>query len=160
MSLKLAKAKSERNQEEKIELDLDYYIGYLEYYIEHLGELIFDVTNPRQSYDMLSILFAEKPSPQDLVNRTAKLHDVFRLKTQKTSALSLGESPECDPTGSPSCIPDVSLTAYPAVLKSGYFGGQANPKVSSSIHEITTTNPYLKGFVVVTPPGVEPGLPP
>lgn len=69
-----------RNKIEKQEIDITTVINYLQYYMEHLGELILGGDNSTQNAAMFGLLFDSPPTYDELKYGTPKMSPLIKLK--------------------------------------------------------------------------------
>ena len=94
LDVQLKAAKAERNKFEMTENDIQAFIQYARYLMEHLGDLLLDSRNMNMQQALFGLVFDELPTYTEIVNGTPKLTLVFELsesfKTQKTPFVGNG----------------------------------------------------------------------
>lgn len=85
--------KDERNKFEMTDNDIQSFISYARYLMEHLEDLLLDSQNMNMQQALFGLLFEVLPTYQEILSGTPKLTLVFELsetfKTQKSSVVDL-----------------------------------------------------------------------
>jgi hypothetical protein len=71
--------KGQRNKMEVSEEEIQLFVKFAGYLVEHLDELLLDSTNPYQQQALFGLVFDKPPTYTEVVNRTPKLSLVFEL---------------------------------------------------------------------------------
>lgn len=79
--LRIEKAQliASRDRKEDQQVDTQVAINYTNYFMEHLEDLLLGSSDPSRNAALFGLLFDEKPTYQELVDRTPKLACIFRL---------------------------------------------------------------------------------
>lgn len=89
---------NQRDNKEGQQIDSQVAINYTNYFIEHLEDLLLGGSNPIKNASLFGLLFDEKPTYEELINRTPKLACLFKLnddykKTKSLDVSRLGLEP-------------------------------------------------------------------
>lgn len=75
----IKKAQQERDKFELTENDIQSFISYANYFVEHLEDLLLDTRNLNRLQSFFGLVFEEFPTYRDILNGTPKLSLVFEL---------------------------------------------------------------------------------
>jgi site-specific DNA recombinase len=73
-------AKEQRNDFEISESDIQQFINFAKYLMEHLEELLLDRSHIQRQRALFGLIFEELPTYQDILNGTPKLSLIFQQK--------------------------------------------------------------------------------
>lgn len=71
-----------RDKKEDEQFDIQVLINYAKYFLEHLGELLLEGSDPRNKASLFALLFEEPPTYDELSFGTPKLRPLFKLNKE------------------------------------------------------------------------------
>lgn len=80
------------------EVNMKIVTAFAQYYLEHLGELLFNCDRPLKSAEYFGLLFDKRPTYEELVSGTPKLVNFLEVDRVKKADMPI-LPPKCDPTG-------------------------------------------------------------
>jgi len=116
-------AMAEREEAESKQIDIRMVIDRVTYFLEHLEKGLLGIANPTRRAAAWSTVFAEPPTYDNLVSRTAKLRSHVEL-------ISISETPQSLNVGSKGLISNPLLgmiQQFQALEKLGFFSSMHLP---------------------------------
>lgn len=84
----------ERDNKEEEQVKIETLIAYVEYFMEHLHDLLLGGDDKQKNAAIFSLVFDQIPTYEDLVNGTPKLSPLFKLNEVFISSRSQSVSPQ------------------------------------------------------------------
>ena len=82
-----------RDYKEDAQVQIETLINYVQYYMEHLHDLLLGGSDKVKNAKMFELVFEENPTYQELIDGTPKLSPLFKLNDTYTSSENLSACP-------------------------------------------------------------------
>ncbi len=84
----LVQARSQRDDTEDLEIDLEIILNHCKYFVEHLEDLLLGSKNPIQNAAFFGLVFDNAPTYEELKSGTPDLAPLFKLNEEFTASES------------------------------------------------------------------------